>query len=56
METQLTSRLSNLGSISTKDSQDKKRRKEDDPQEKTDEKPNSKIHKQVTKVTKCNCK
>ena len=60
VEMQLTSSLSNLGStqagISTKDSQDKKRRKEDDPQEKIDEKPNSKIHKEVRKVTKCNCK
>ena len=60
VETQLTSSLSNLGStwvgISIKDSQDKKTRKEDDPQEKTEEKPNSKIHKQVRKVTKCNCK
>ena len=54
VEMQLTSSLSNLEStqvgISTKDSQDKKRRKEDDPQEKTDEKPKSKIHKQVRKV------
>ena len=60
VETELMSSLSNLGStragISIKDSQDKKRRKEDDPQEKTDEKPNSKIHKQVRKVTKSNCK